>query len=68
MIAYFPFFPFSDYHGALDSGIRPMLLRRTGELGESERKEITEVIEGLNVVGGLDEVVAWVRRYNSESA
>jgi len=55
-----------DYHGADNAGIIPLLLRRSGELGDFEHKEATEVISGLDVVGGLGEVVTWIRRYNAK--
>ncbi|KZP18684.1 HAD hydrolase subfamily IA REG-2-like protein [Athelia psychrophila] len=55
-----------DYYGARDLGMSTIILRRPGTLGDSERKEATEDISGLNVASGLEQVVTWVRRHNEE--
>lgn len=58
----------SDYNGALGSGWKALLLRRVGPQGEGERKEANEILEGVHVIHGLDEVVTWVAGKGSDSA
>lgn len=41
-----------------------LLLRRPGVEGEEAAKELGEDLDGVEVVGGLDEVVAWVKNKN----
>jgi FMN phosphatase YigB (HAD superfamily) len=54
----------SDYHGALSSSFKALLLRRPGELGEGENKEAGENLSGVNVVQDLWGVVTTVKALN----
>ncbi|KAH8079446.1 HAD hydrolase subfamily IA REG-2-like protein [Cristinia sonorae] len=54
----------ADYFGAMNSGLRSLLIRRPGPEGEGEAKEVGENLAGLRMVEGLQQVVDWVRREN----
>lgn len=51
----------SDYKGAVNSGWKALLLRRTGSAGDQEHKEYDEVLDGVEVIDSLDSVVSFVQ-------
>lgn len=59
--------PYRDYHGAIDSGMNSLLIRRPGPEGEEEAKVDGEDLRGVVVVANLLEVVDWVERTNRTS-
>jgi len=56
-----------DYHGAREAGMRALLLRRAGLVGQEENKEEREDLTGLQVIQDLWGVVKWIRRWNKEA-
>ena len=54
----------SDYHGALKSGMRSLLIRRAGPQGTEEAKEDGEDLSDVAVVSSLQDVVDWVKQVN----
>ena len=58
----------SDYVGASNVGIRPLLVRRLGSEGEGENKEPGEDLVGVSVIRSLSEVVDQVLGSRSETA
>ncbi|KAF9481524.1 hypothetical protein BDN70DRAFT_876167 [Pholiota conissans] len=49
-----------DYNGAINSGLNALLVRRLGVEGEYEHKEFNEILVGVDVIQGLDQVISWV--------
>jgi len=52
----------ADYNGASATGIKALLLRRSGVDGEGEHKEADEDLSSVHVVSSLREVVDLVKR------
>ena len=57
----------SDYNGAIYSGLNALLVRRLGVEGEHEHKEFNEILVGVDVIQGLDQVISWVQGNRSDT-
>lgn len=50
----------SDYEGAKDAGMQAFLLRRPGPEGEHAHKDANELLDGVDVIKGLNEILQLV--------
>lgn len=58
----------SDYKGALNAGLKALLLRRLGLDGEqAHRSSDDEALDGVEAVEDLNEVIRWVNSYNNRT-
>ena len=51
---------YSDYEGAKDAGMHAFLLRRPGPEGEHAHKEVNEMLDGVDVIKGLNQILQMV--------
>ena len=52
--------PNSDYEGARNAGMHALLLRRSGPEGEHAHMDVNELLDGVDVVKGLNEILRLV--------
>ncbi len=56
--------PNSDYEGAGNAGMHALLLRRLGPEGEHAHKDVNELLDGVDVIKGLNEILQLVENCN----